>query len=152
MPDALSALCNYTENCVAYLLGNDDSDRVPNAPESAIGVIKNSIEYVDPVSARKLFELVVHYQIHNSRLQGHDGKKTVYVNGERIYDSVYLRALVNQLFEYARDEVEAVPIAKLKRADLTTALYDCVGPGSIHRSDETLAPLLEIIKRRTPDS
>ena len=106
------------------------------------------MEYVDSDSAEKLFELIVHYQINNSRLSGHSITNNHRENTERMCDTVYLRALVNRLFEYARNKVEAVPDAEVSREDMRSALVSCVGPDEYYSHEAKYASVIEIIDRR----
>lgn len=147
MPDALSALCDYTERCVTYLMDTAVTVQIPEPPSEAISIIKSSVEYVDPKSAHKMFELIVHYQIHNSRIFDHEKRENEIENSEAIYDTVYLRSLVNRLFEYARNEVDVVPAAELSRADLESALRACVG-FEYYGNEGKYSPVMEIIERR----
>ena len=148
MPDALSTLCEYTGKCVAYLRNADDNRQIPDAPAEAISVIKGSIEYVDPESAHKVFELIAHYQVHNARLSGHKDENDQAENDARIYDTVKLRSLVNRLFEYARNEVDAVPDVEINRDDMVSALRLCVGLGEYFGNEDKFAGVLSIINRR----
>ncbi|MCZ6741024.1 MAG: hypothetical protein O7D27_02560 [Alphaproteobacteria bacterium] len=146
LPDALSALCEYSESCLSYLMQRDEDHDIPEAPVEAINVVKSSIEYVDPDSAKKLFELVVHYQVHNSRLRGGG-----FENTQSIYDAVYLRALVDRLFEFARNEVDTVPDIPIGREAMMTALRVGIGLGRFLDIQQELQPVIEMIERRHPE-
>ena len=148
MPDALSTLCEYTRACVTYLSIADDNRQIPDAPAEAIGVIKSSIQYVDPESAHKLFELIEHYQVHNTRLSAYKEENDHPENDMRIYDAVKLRCLVDRLFEYARNEVDVVPAVEINRADMVTALRSCVGLAEYVGNEVRFAGVLDIINMR----
>lgn len=150
MPDALSALCEYTESCVAYLRIADDDRQIPDTPAEAISVIKSSIEYVDPVSAHKLFELITHYQVHNARLSRHTEQNDQLENDIRICDTVKLRFLLDQLFEYARNEVDVVPDVEINRDGMVVALRGCVGFAEYAGNEETFAGVRALINMRYP--
>ena len=148
LPDALSTLCNYSERCVRHLMGADGFDQMPDTPADAIGIVKSWVEYLDSESAEKLFDLIVHYQIHNSRLSGYRRTDKPAKNAERMYDTVYLRALVNRLFEYARNEVEVVPNPEVSHDDIMAALRICVGLGEYYSDEAIYASVIEVIDRR----
>lgn len=148
LPDALSALCNYSEGCMKYLMGADGVDRLPDAPGDVISVVKSCVEYVDSDSAEKLFDLIVHYQIHNSRLLEFRRTDNPTQKNDRMYDTVYLRALVNRLFEYARNKVEFVPDADVSRDDVISALHICVGINEYYSDESRYKSVIDIIDRR----
>ena len=148
LPDALSALCNYSERCVRHLMGADGLDQMPDTAADAISVVKSCVEYIDSESAKKLFELIVHYQIHNSRLSDYRRTDNPTENAERMYDTVYLRAPVNRLFEYERNNVEVVPNAELSHEDVMSALRICVGLSEYYSDEAIYASVIEIIDRR----
>jgi hypothetical protein len=148
MPDALSALCKYTTRCTTYLTDGENTDQIPDAPIDAINAIKSAIEFVDPQSAKKLFELVVHYQIHNSRLDTHTFQSRPEI---QMYDTVYLRALANWLFEFARNEIDVVPDTRLSREDLSSALRQCVGVAKYYSNEDKFAGVIEYIANKHPE-
>lgn len=152
MPDALSALGRYAEGCVAYLSDINNSNQLPDVPVEAISAIKSSVEYVDPQSAHKIYDLVVHYQIHNSRLEGRTERNTKYANDQRIYDSVYMRALVDRLFNFARNEVSTVPETEISRKEMLTALRVCVGLGKYFQNEGIFAGVIKMIEERFPNT
>ncbi|MCH9000826.1 MAG: hypothetical protein IID48_21540 [Proteobacteria bacterium] len=147
LPDALSALCKYSEGCAGYLMDADGFDQMPDAPIDAISVVKSCVEYVDSDSAEKLFELIVHYQIYNSRLSSYRITDNPAEKNERMYDTACLRALVNRLFEYARNKVRVVPDTEVGRDDIASALRACVGVDEYYDHEAKYESVMDIIDR-----
>ncbi len=104
MPDALSALCNFTEDCMKFHDGR--RRELPTPATEAIAALKTAIEFVEPQPAQKIFELVSFYQVHNARLfsDRREGVEEV----QRWYDTVRLRHYIDRLYEYARNESQIV--------------------------------------------
>lgn len=148
MPDALSALCQYAAGCGTYLRNGKGTDQIPNAPIDAINSIKSAIEFVDPQSAEKLFELIVHYQIYNSRLYTDTFGSQPEI---QMYDTVYLYALSTRLFEFARNEIDVVPDAELSREYLLSALRQCVGVARYYGNENEFAYIENHIRDRHPE-
>ena len=65
----------------------------------ALEDLKLAIEFVETEWAKKLFELLTHYQIYISRICRVDGG---FVKEQLLYDSVKLHYLISRLFQYAR--------------------------------------------------
>jgi len=66
MPDALSALCQFSEQCMKALDGRNDE--LPPRAGAAIDVLKSAIQFIDDQAASKVFELVSFYQVHSARI------------------------------------------------------------------------------------
>ena len=126
----------------------DSLVQLPDTPADAISVVKSCMEYVDSDSAEKLFDLIVHYQIHNSRLSDYRRTDNPTKNAEGMYDTVYLRALVNRLFEYARNQVKVVPNAEVSHDDIMSALRICVGLSEYYGHEARYASVIKVIDRR----
>ncbi len=150
MPDALSGLSAFASKCMGCLQSEKAAAELPTQPTSAIDAIKAAVEHVDPLSAKKLFELIVHYQIHNSRLWDLDRYRSTQVVQAQ-YDVVYLQALINRLYSFARNEVETVPDAALSRQDMITAFRACVGVAVSFGKEPEFRDLMERIERRHAD-
>jgi hypothetical protein len=119
MPDALSALSRFTEECVKWY---DSKGAPPDLPTDAISALKNAIEFVESGAARTIFELISFYQVHNSRLFSPHTSPAGPEAADRLFDTTRLRCLVDRLFSYARNEVETVPENKPTQKDMMTAL------------------------------
>jgi hypothetical protein len=86
LPLALTALCNYATECMTWaekILGCVDADGrldknraqpiaikwvVPNIPPEAVSVLKECVEYADDEAAEAMSTLMLHLQIHHTRL------------------------------------------------------------------------------------
>lgn len=148
LPDALSAICKYTTGCINYLLGDEGIKGLPDVPTDAINVVKICIEHVAPEPAQKLSELIVHYQITNSRLSNHHRTEKPRENVDRMYDVVCLRALTDRMFEYARNREESESASKFSHSDMILALRSCVGISEYFDDEERYSSVKEIIDRR----
>lgn len=106
MPDALAALSNFCKEVVPVIA--ERSDEMPALPTNEISEIKDATEFVDPKTAKRMYELVKQYQIHNSRLRSILEDRTIQREADltpeqRWYDLVYLNALTSSLYNFARD-------------------------------------------------
>lgn len=151
LPDALSAICKYTTGCLNYLLGEDDIEEKPNVPTDAINVVKICIEYVAPEPAQKLNELIVHYQITNSRLSNHHRTEKPRENVDRMYDVVCLRALTDRMFEYARNREESESVVKFSHSDMISALRSCAGISEYFDDEDRYSSVTKIIDQKHSD-
>ncbi len=132
LPDALSEICKYAKHCVEYhsnsLLAHFEIEAVPNTtivltkpPFEAANSIKESIEYLDPVSAKKMFELLVFFQIHNARLTENDqSRETI---DQFIFDAIKLYALSERLFPYARMIEDSAPDTELDKERIESYIF-----------------------------
>lgn len=117
LPDALAALSDYLDECKLYIVNcaGGREFTVPNEPQEAIATIKFAIEYMDNDTAQVMMEMVIHYQIHNARLEflvedfvEHSPVAETLSVAERMYDLVKLSYMVGRLFPFARVSVGAV--------------------------------------------
>jgi hypothetical protein len=150
LPDALSSLCGFIKSCVIFLMSTEQNRESPSPSSDAINVLKTSIEYIDPVSARKLFKIVVFYQIHNARFFDDYAQGAQYQKVRQIYDAVHLRALIDQVFEYARDNAEAIPDTDLNNDNMKAALRTCAGLDWYLQHEKDLTPVVKLIDERYP--
>lgn len=123
--DALGEVCKYANCCVEYysnlLLSFEDIDPVPNSctilpepPIETVKPIKTSIEYLEPKSAERFFELVEFFQIHNARLLDNNNESKWAID-HRIIDAMKLFALGERLLPFARLRKAEVPMKEIKR-------------------------------------
>lgn len=155
LPDALSELCLYTEDCVNYLVNGNKDTGLPDRPTGAIDVIKSAVEFADPESAKSLFNVVTHYQIHNARLGRYDETTGDHTSptevNDRVYDSIFLRALVDGLFEFARNEIETAPSTEITRQKMLSALRQCIGVAKYYATEKKYEPVIDLINNKIPD-
>ncbi len=117
LPDALASLSRYAKQCLRYYYTRDQND-FPNPPTEDIATIKNNIEHMPINRGDEALDLVVWYQIVNSRLEkGFDGDLEAYVLG---LDIIKLHFLVFRLFSYAR--LSGVEEIEIERAEERNAL------------------------------
>lgn len=84
MPAALSIMCQYADQCIAFVArayeqvseGKDPADAfakerwlVPQLPDGVLVTMKDCVEFADEASAEKLAELLKETQIQNSRFR-----------------------------------------------------------------------------------
>ena len=126
MPDALSELSHFTEDCV---IEYDRKTKAPtNRRSGAVDVLKNAIEFIDNTTALEVFDLVSFYQVHNARLYSSIGSRGGIMDSDRLYDTTKLRCLTDRLFSYARNEVKIASNGKPTRAEMMTALKVITAP------------------------
>lgn len=130
MPDALSEICRYTEDATAII--NNTNINMPQLPEHGISELKSVIEHIEQNASRRVFKLLSHYQVQQSRLarfleERSTGRINAIESRERLYDIAILRALTNSLYDYARDQVQTGPDNELSRADISEGLSNSVG-------------------------
>lgn len=152
LPDALSSLCSFVEACVIFLMSDRQNRELPAPPSDAMNVLKSSVEYIDPISAQKLFEIIVFYQIHNSRFYGYKDQSGEHIKLQRLYDAVKLRALIDHVYEYARKEVDTIPDLELKNSNMKTALKTCASLDYYFQNESRFLPVLHIIDQKHPAS
>lgn len=131
-------------------MSDEQNRELPGPPSDAINVLKTSVEYIDPISAQKLFKIVVFYQIHNSRFFANQDPNSEHTKAQRIYDAVKLRALIDQIYEYARNEVSVVPDTELNNSDMKTALRTCGGLDYYFQHENEFSSVLQLIDQRHP--
>ena len=135
---------------MSFLRDAENVEGLPAAPEEAINTIKTAIEFVDTKASESLFELVKHYQVHNARFAKDTNEDALEVS-DRMYDTVYLRGLVNQLFEFARMETEDIPDGEMKRDTMLNALRSCVGLVVYVDVEHEFQPVIALIENRHPE-
>jgi hypothetical protein len=115
LPDALAAIASYLEECGRYIAFSAGGKEVtlPDQPKEEIDIIKTALEYMDKDTTQVMMELVIHYQVHNARLElleedfvEHSPVAETSSVAERMYDLVKLSHMVGQLFPFARLSVE----------------------------------------------
>jgi hypothetical protein len=134
MPDALSELSGYARNCMLYL--RDLQDSLPDRPFDSINTMKNSIEYVDGDTAASIFEMVTHYQVHNSRILSYSRDRRAYDFVEKFYDTTLLHAYIDKIFEYSRGESEGVTPGSPSKKDMISSLRQAVGLAEFLENEE----------------
>jgi hypothetical protein len=145
MPDALSALSRYAADCLMFVHQNVRDGQPPVAPVEAIGTLKAVIEFVDGVAAQRVFEVITFYQVHNSRLERFGRARA----GERLdhcIDAIRLRALVDGLYEYARELPVEAPV-RLSQDEMLTALRASVGVADSFAQEGQFALIVERIEQ-----
>lgn len=120
MPDALSELGVYVRGCAERLTGRADS--LPAEPTSAIAALKEVIEFIDDSAAERTFELVSWYQVFRARMSHDIPNPQKAEFAERLYDAALMQAYINSLYEYARNEEDAVDTAKPSLEEMTDGL------------------------------
>lgn len=108
MRDALSIMCKYAEGCFDYISGLIEIP--PEKPEHAMNVFKDNIGYLDKKTARTIDRLTFFYQIYNSRLEtfSEENQPSNTTMLDRLYEWVHFQCMLNQIFEYARGEVNQI--------------------------------------------
>jgi len=148
LPDALSKLSSFTKQCVRYLTNKHDRVMAapPTPPSEAIQAIQESVRYVDPLSAKQLYELIVHYQILNSRLPdfGPDGS---WLEGQDFYDVALLQSHVNRAFPFARNSSDEIPGGSFTRDEVRNGLQNSVGSDVIIEDDPKFRDFFKRINR-----
>lgn len=145
LPDALSILCRFTENCMRHHDGRIQQQPAPAT--EAIAELKAAIEFVDAQPAQKIFELVSFYQVHNARLFSDWRRRERPENAERLYDTALLRHYVDRLYKYARNEAQTVNDQPTEE-NLISALRVAVGLEHYMSNDERYEGVRDIIHRR----
>lgn len=98
MPDALKEVSDYAKRCAAFLSG--EGSRLPEEPRQAIEDLKVAIEHIDTPQAMMVYDLIAHYQVHNSRLPNTRLPKFK----DFYYDTALLHCLADRLYGYARPD------------------------------------------------
>lgn len=140
MNDALSEICSYAKKCFQAIRvdGQSRPDECPNA----LCVLKTAIEFVDSKTADSIYELVIHYQVHNARLEEvvRNQQSSIGNIDRPLYDAVKLYALASRLFgyarrsDYSRKNVHSVANNRLALKDMCSAL------NAIYGHYETIMP------------
>lgn len=123
LPDALAELTQYTQNCIRYLQMMEQQ-RLPTLPKlrtNAMQAVKDSVRYVDPVSAAQLYAFIVDYQVFNSRLRG-PVRFSALELADRIYDATEVLAHINRLYPFARNKQETPAEGDFRREEMLNAL------------------------------
>lgn len=109
MPDALSQLCRFSEQCMAFL--NGKASNLPPRATEPITTLKSVIEYIGDEAAQRTFELVSFYQVYNARIHSYRRKQNDGgpEHAQQYYDTALLRYYIDRLYEYARNESETIP-------------------------------------------
>ena len=128
LPDALSRLCKYTEECIEFLTSSDSEAVIPEAPQDAIDKFKTAIEFIDDHSGKAFYEMVVDYQIYRSRLINRTRRELRNNFQDHAYDTIHFRCLLNRVFEYCRNEEETTPKYAISYTEVYTAYKNCLTP------------------------
>lgn len=150
LPDALSHLTEYVGRCADFVLGDDGEQDLPSPPVDSIGSMQRAIGNVDPESAKMLYDLVVFYQIYNSRLASFASNRRQTRQKGILYDTGYLQFLIDRLYEYARNEVEEISDREATADLVRSGLRIAVGLKRFAREQDRLSEAFEEIKRRHP--
>lgn len=149
LPDALSDICAYAASCYQQVFAENRGNQLPSVPREAIASVKAAIQYADPISAKALYELVVHFQIHNSRLQSRNGRQLEIEFAQMGYDSVVLQCYCNRLFEYGRNEEKVVTKPVLTHEMMVNAHMTIAGLDRfLNHHDELRATINTLIEER----
>lgn len=133
LPQALDDLCNYTRECVDInysvqdlAIGGWESDRffrdnptLPNPSRDSLATISDCIKYADRELGSYLAEILNNIQLINARTDNLRTGKYSAENLERITKGniqkiAHLRAKIDSLFSFARDET---PFEKISPSD-----------------------------------
>lgn len=148
LPDALSELSGYSEDCMTGLFDSAAYGKV-ETPVDAISAIKSAIEFVEPDAAKKLYDLVVHYQIHRSRYRSLNSN-TPFNLPLIMYSTAHFRALVDELFAFARNEDGQIPVGELAGDQVHSALSLCIDLQVRLANKDMIAEIHELIDQRHP--
>lgn len=150
LPDALSAISEYSRAVMAALISGDASGVV--YPTEAVRELKDSIEYIEERAAKRVFELVSKLQVQRARFQEYAerrGGRPFDLEGQQyVYDAVLLTAFTDSLYEFARGEVEYGPTGKPSRKDMMSSLRTTVGLIEFVGDEERFAEVVAMIDRR----
>lgn len=155
MNDALSELCRFAKNCFDAVL-NDNATMLPNRQNNGIEVLKHAIEFLDTDTSEAVYELVITYQVNNSRLERYfDPSDPRAINSETInlYDAIKLYAMTISLFDYARKEDNKIRNKKNSQCHMFSALnaiYGHTKPLMAH-NDPKMSDLIEHINELHPE-
>lgn len=170
MPDALSGISKFTEECFRWLLslaeqhelGENAGERSakmfvvigagvsdPTRPRAEIDILKAAIEYADSDTALAVFELVSFYQVHNARAFG-EREPNAAEWPDRLYDTTMLRGLAHRLFPYARNQERTVKHRALTRDEMTRALRTGTGLQYQERLPNLFQGIVDKIEERHP--
>lgn len=122
MHDALSGLCVFTENCFGYIASDHNPAAIPQSPVEDIAVFKSGIRHLDRQSADQIKILISKYQVHNSRLFNLASRQNLNRTAQQLVDLAELRWYIERVFDYARYEVDAVPVSEPNQRDIQAAM------------------------------
>lgn len=163
LPIALSATCDYAEDCVRMLqmlLEKCENqalhegvhiDRLPNIPSDAFGTMKEMIEYARSHERDVLSALLETIQVQRSRISSvsnerrQAGQTVLAINLETfIVDAAEVYARASALFLFSRRLAE-IPSAVITSSDVEKALH-------ILRIYDDDGPIADRVKRQFPPS
>lgn len=124
MPDALSEMSTYTQDVAEYLMKPEME--LPDAPDISVASLKRIIEFIDDYEAEQVFKLMSFYQVHRARLQANKPRPRPSELDDRFYDLVLLRAYINSLFDYARNERVAKIYSEPTKAEMQDAFTNVI--------------------------
>lgn len=124
IPDALSTLLSYSEECFRYV--HDETD-LPNKPNEAIAILKENIKYSDSKTSKSLFKIVSFYQVHNSRLDSYEDNIAMNKKESMFYDIALLYHYFSNLFAYARNEEKSVKKVFPNESQMKYAIKSMIG-------------------------
>lgn len=116
--DTIDLLSNYTDLCIQRLTGRS-LHLEPSPPD--VKMIQESIEYLDPQSAKAMFQIVAKLQVQWARLRPYLSEPHEAEWAYRIYDAIELKALVDRVFPYVRNTTETAQGGPVSRAELAKA-------------------------------
>lgn len=152
LPDALSAICHYTVQMAAWL--RNPNSITPELPIEGIKEIKDVIEFVEPKTSKRLFDLLNRYQVHRAR------SRDLFQESGRIsevpipfelqdtyYDLAHLNGLAISVFDYARNEAQEGPENELSSEEMLSSLRSVIGL-HYYGNEDNYRGVLDTIERR----
>jgi hypothetical protein len=142
MPAALSALSDYSEKCIKFLLlllpiAPDEhavttpiSDDIPLIPSDELFTLKQCMEFGDEPITVIIADLIRKLQIQHSRLRDMKSKPNnsfIILDAniiDYILDALEIYARCAKLFTYARRERDSAP-SELEKFDMISAAHNC---------------------------
>lgn len=148
MPDALSALLRYSEECFEYAFHGGTR---PDKPHAEIGILKENIQYADVDTSNNLFKIVSFYQVHNDRLDSYKTSESIAINAnsEILYDIAWLCHYFNSLWPYARNDIETVKNVFPDEKEMQYAIKSMIGVSRYLREPQEYDPIFEPIERKS---
>jgi len=131
LPLALSAICEYAEECVrvqeALVPGSLGTAGMhfnpPQLPNNLIEPLRENIRLADPHAAKRLAELLSFFQVQSSRLRSLATSDRISDHriDESLFDAGRLYALASSLFSYGRGD-NNIRLHPIKLDDIASAL------------------------------
>ena len=151
LPIALAELNAYLAQVAGYLVGKVNATQ-PEKPNDAVDALKFAIVHIDQDAANRVFELLMFYQIHNSRLTNMSDIDRGNLAGnpklqERLIDASRLSALVTSLYDYGRYRSEAGPTSPLSSEDVFNGLRSIVSTEYYYSNEAIFDDVVQRVSR-----